>query len=149
MHLFISIFVYKNFSFLFFLGRGLDRYKDSFNYWLLHSHQTIERAFGILTQRWGILWCPFSFSFDCWSTVAMVCMKLHNFCIDRNVVAPSCRYSEDVREGDEWAVYDNAREDDIFICGRASGDRRCNITARLESLGIVRPMHAQCNSRAD
>ena len=63
--------------------------------------------------------------------------------------AASCRYSEDVREGDEWAVYDNAREDDIFIRGRASGDHRRNITARLESLGIVRPMHAQCNSHAD
>jgi hypothetical protein len=55
-------------------------------------------------------------------------------------------YYEDVREGDEWAVYNNAREDDVFLCGRASGDCRCNITARLESLQIIRPMHAQCNS---
>jgi len=35
-------------------GRGLDRYKDSFNYWLSHSRQCVERGFGMLTKRWGI-----------------------------------------------------------------------------------------------
>jgi hypothetical protein len=39
-----------------FQGRGLDRYKDSFNYWLSHSRQAVERAFGMLTQCWGIFW---------------------------------------------------------------------------------------------
>ncbi len=81
--------------------------------------------------------------------MAMVCMKLHNLCIDRNVVVPTGRFYEDAKEGDEWAVYDNAREDDVFLRGRASGDRRRDITAKLESTGIVRPMHAQCNSRAN
>jgi hypothetical protein len=38
------------------LGLGLDRYKDSFNYWLSHSRQTIEQSFGILMQPWGIFW---------------------------------------------------------------------------------------------
>lgn len=32
-------------------GRGIGRYKDSFNYWLSHSRQCIERAFGMLTKR--------------------------------------------------------------------------------------------------
>jgi len=36
-------------------GRGLDKYKDSFNYWLSHSRQIVERSFGMLTQRWGFL----------------------------------------------------------------------------------------------
>ena len=133
--------------FLFVLGRGLDRYKDSFNYWLSHSRQTIERAFGILTQRWGIFWRSFTFSFHRWSMVTMVCMKLHNICIDRNVEMPSRRFEADIREGDEWRVYDNSNEDDIFLRGRAVGDRRRDITAKLEQQGIVRPAHAQCNSR--
>lgn len=149
MPLFIINAIVSQMLLFFFLGRGLDRYKDSFNYWLSHSRQTIERAFGILTQRWGIMWRPFSFSLHRWSIVVMVCMKLNNLCIDRNVVAPSTRYYEDVREGDEWAVYDNARENDVFLRGRASGDRRRDITARLERLGIVRPAHALCNSRAN
>jgi hypothetical protein len=29
-------------------GRGIGQWKDSFNYWLSHSRQTIERAFGML-----------------------------------------------------------------------------------------------------
>lgn len=32
-------------------GRGIGKYKDSFNYWLSHSRQSIERAFGMLTMR--------------------------------------------------------------------------------------------------
>ncbi len=79
----------------------------------------------------------------------MACMKLHNLCIDKNVLEPTCRFYEDVRVGDEWAVYDNAREDDVFLRGRASGDGRRDITSRLETLGIVRPTHAQCNSHAN
>jgi hypothetical protein len=60
-------------------GRGLDRHKDSFNYWLTHSRQAVECAFGMLTQCWGIFWHPFLFSFDRWSLVTIVMMKLHNF----------------------------------------------------------------------
>ena len=101
----------------------------------------------MLIQRWGIFWRPFTFSFDRWALVVMVCMKLHNFCIDRNVAVPMQRFSEDIREGDEWAVYDNAREDDdMFFRGRATGDRRRDITMNLESLGIIRPQHTQCNN---
>ncbi len=69
-------------------GRGLDRYKDSFNYWLSHSRQIVEQAFGMLTQRWGIFWRIFAFSFHHWSLVVMACMKLHNLCIDPNVAVP-------------------------------------------------------------
>jgi hypothetical protein len=32
-------------------GWGLDRYNNSFNFRLSHSCQVIERAFGLLTQR--------------------------------------------------------------------------------------------------
>jgi hypothetical protein len=116
---------------------------------LSHSRHTIEHSFGILKQRWGIFWRPFTFSFDQWATVIMVCMKLHNLCIDRNVSVPNYRFVADVREEDEWVVYDNAREDDVFLRGRASGDLRRDITAKLEQLGMVRPVHAQCNSRTN
>ncbi len=86
------------------------------------------------------------FFFDHWATVTMVCMKLHNLCIDRNVAVPNHRFAADVREEDEWVVYNNARKDDMFLRGRASGDHRHDITAKLEQLGMVRPVHAQCNS---
>jgi len=48
---------------------------------------------------------------------------------------------------DEWRAYDNANKDDIFFRGRATGDRRSDITAKLQHEGVVQPAHAQCNSR--
>jgi hypothetical protein len=74
-------------------------------------------------------------------------MKLHNLCIGQNVDVPQHRFFADVQIGDEWVVYDNARDDDIFLRGRATGDRRRDITAKLEQQGVVRPVHAECNSR--
>jgi hypothetical protein len=130
-------------------GRGLDRYKDSFNYWLSHCTQCVEHGFGMLTKRWGIFWLLFNFSFHCWSTVIVVCMKLHNLCLDRNLDIPVHHFTADVRDGDEWVVYDNYREDDIFLHGHARGDHRRDITNKLEQLGISRPIHAQINSRCN
>jgi hypothetical protein len=130
-------------------GRGLDRYKDFFNYWLSRSRQAVECAFGVLTQRWGFFWRPFLFSFDRWSLVTLVTMKLHNFCLDRSDTIPLRRFYEDIREGDQWVVYDNATDDDIFLRGRALGDRRRTITQNLENYGIVRPKHAASNSRTN
>lgn len=74
-------------------------------------------------------------------------MKLHNLCIDCNVDVPLQCYDQDVREGDVWQVNDNAREDDGDLRGRATGDRRREVTRYLEAQGILRPLHAQVNSR--
>jgi hypothetical protein len=49
--------------------------------------------------------------------------KLHNFCIDRSDTFPACQFYEDVRDGDQWVVYDNTRDDDLFLRGRALGDK--------------------------
>jgi hypothetical protein len=128
-------------------GRGLDKYKDSFNYWLSHSRQIVERSFGMLTQHWGIFWRIFTFSLHRWSLVMMACMKLHNLCIDRNVAVPLHGFPEDNRDGDEWVLLDNTQDDDVFLRGRASGDRQRNITTKSEALGVIHPIHAECNSR--
>ncbi len=56
-----------------------------------------------------------NFSFHCWSTVELVCMKLHNLCLDRNLDIPIHWFSEDVRDGDEWVVYGNYHDDDIEL----------------------------------
>jgi hypothetical protein len=66
----------------------------------------------------------------------MVCMKLHNLCIDRNVEVSSDRFLADVCCGDQWAVYDKTREDDVFLRGRATGDHRRDITAKLVLLDL-------------
>ena len=125
--------------------------KDSFNYHLSVRRQVIERAFGILTRRWGIFWRPVVCAYDKWSLIATTCAKLHNVCIDANVpTAP--RYQHNCRHGDENIVYDNIlHEEDTNIPLRSFGDngkRRNDMTTRLHQLGIRRPAYALQNSRA-
>jgi len=122
-------------------GRGLDRYKDCFNYWLSHSRQVVERAFGMLTQRWGIFGSPFIYML-----VIMCCIKLHNICVDHSVPVPLTRYHEDVRAGDEWHVFDN---NDVDFQERAVGNQRRSITSVLEANGIAWPIHSAMNSRCN
>ncbi len=76
----------------------------------------------------------------------IVCMKLHNLYLDRNLDIPLHRFSEDVRDGDEWVVYDNYRDDDAQLRGYPLGDWRRDITNKLEQLGIGRPVHTVSNS---
>jgi hypothetical protein len=52
----------------------------------------------------------------------------------------------DMYDGDEWVVYDNAREDAIFLHVRASDDWRRVIRAQFKHLGSIRPAHALCKS---
>jgi len=55
--MFFFVFVFVLFlanNFHVVLGQGLDRFKDSFNYWLSHSWQCVEHSFGMLTQNWGV-----------------------------------------------------------------------------------------------
>jgi DDE superfamily endonuclease len=129
-------------------GRGLGKWKDSFNFWLSHSRQSIERAFGMLTMRFGIFWRKFRFAYERWSLVIIVCMKLHNLCLNRKVTMPQHRFNEDIELDDRYVVYDNNDEDeDTLLRNRAMGDRRNNITERLESEGRLRPLYASSNSR--
>jgi hypothetical protein len=58
-------------------------YKDAFNYLLSNgSRNGVERAFGILYARWGILWRPICFKFEKIPKIVMACCRLHNFLID-------------------------------------------------------------------
>jgi hypothetical protein len=61
---------------------------------------------------------------------------------------PQHRLNEDIELDDRYVVYDNNDEDeDKLLRNRAIGDRRNNITERLESEGRLRPLYASSNSR--
>ena len=53
----------------------------AFNFFLSSQRITIERAFGILVRRWGILWRPLVCSLDNCTLIATICAKLHNVCV--------------------------------------------------------------------
>jgi DDE superfamily endonuclease len=63
-------------------GRNLSEEKDAFNYYMSLNRQVIERAFGILIQRWGIFWRPLKISMEHRGVAIRVACKLHNICID-------------------------------------------------------------------
>ena len=129
-------------------GRGIGTWKDSFNYWLSHSRQCIERAFGMLISRWGIYWRKFRFSYNRWSLVIKITMKLHNLCVDRRLAVPQRRYREVHERGDSCVVINNTRDDDHALIRRARADKRKNFTEALQEAGTGRPQHAHVNSRS-
>jgi hypothetical protein len=78
-----------------FPGRNIGVYKDSFNYHLSSMRQCIERAFGVLVKRWGILWRNLQCSYERWTMVLTVCAKLHNLCIDATIDVEEFGYQPD------------------------------------------------------
>jgi hypothetical protein len=132
-------------------GHGLDAWKDSFNFHLSVMRQCIERAFALLTQRWGIFWRPLRCSFDKWTLVASVAAKLHNYCIDMGEGTSADiaqRMNEDHVEHDSPVMFMNEdREEGGGVRGRPTGETRQNLTASLQSQGFRRPNHAAINSR--
>ena len=58
--------------------------KRRFNYWLSSHRQTVERAFGVLLGRWGILHKG-GLAYDHFMAMKIIqtCVALHNFCMER------------------------------------------------------------------
>lgn len=134
-------------------GRGIGVAKDAFNYTLSRARTCIERAFGMLVRRWGILWRRLEVDYERWALVVRVCAKLHNLCVDDNVPAP---YVPDTM-GENREVYDprphlndDVNNDDKLNHGGVRGQpgRRTAITERMEAVGLERPPSARVNSRA-
>jgi hypothetical protein len=134
-------------------GTGIGVDKDSFNYHLSVRRQVIERAFGILVRRWGILWRPLDVGLTKWSLIATVCAKLHNICVDMNDIKVQNRLQKDILDGDTDDVIFNVvhNEDDNrpqIAHGRTLGNRRLNVTHEIHRIGIRRSEYAGRNSRA-
>ncbi len=62
-------------------GRNLSVERDAFNYYSSLNQQVIERAFGILVQRWGIFWRPLKVSMHNRGVAVRVACRLHNVCV--------------------------------------------------------------------
>lgn len=58
---------------------------DNFDYFQSAMRMPIECAFGILVQRWGILWKPLAVRFDRRAALIAACIRLHNLCIDERI----------------------------------------------------------------
>ena len=63
-------------------GLHISDAEDAYNFYLSQLRITIERAFGMLVHRWGILRRPLSMSIVKVPALVTCLMRLHNFCID-------------------------------------------------------------------
>ena len=59
--------------------------RECFNFWHSQVRITIERAFGIFVQRFGIFWQALKFDLNKSIEIVHACCRLHNFCINRNL----------------------------------------------------------------
>lgn len=121
-------------------GHGLDEWKDAFNYHLSAMRQCIERAFALLTQKWGIFWRPLRCAHDRWPLVCMVAAKLHNYCIDMEEDQNNMeRFEEDIEDGDEHCLNLNQYLNSITTEERRpSGESRRRMTNYFEINGVRR-----------
>ena len=128
-------------------GRNLDVWKDSFNYHLSLHRQCVERAFGILVQRWGVFWRPLRVAYRRIPLLIRVACKLHNFCIDKMGMTTNIEVARgDVHMGDMASPLFTGGTGGNFRgrrCDLEETDTRSSLVSRLRSLGIVRPAHSQ------
>jgi hypothetical protein len=75
-------------------GTNITSAEDAYNFYLSQLRITIERAFGILVHRFGVLRAPLSISIKKVPPMVMCLMKLHNYCID-NFGRKTCAALED------------------------------------------------------
>ena len=121
-------------------GHSLDEWKDAFNYYLSAMRQCIERAFALLTQKWGVFWRPLRCAHDRWPLVCMVAAKLHNYCIDMEEDQNDMeRFEEDVEDGDVHCLNFNQYLNSVSLEERRpSGDSRRRMTKYFETHGVRR-----------
>ena len=59
---------------------------DNYNFEQSSNRMHIECAFGLLVNKWAILWKPLDIKFIRRVPLINACFHLHNFCIDRRVM---------------------------------------------------------------
>lgn len=94
--------------------------KEWFNYWHSQLRITIECTFGIFIQRWGIFWTDLRFSISNVVAIVHACVRLHNFCINRNLPVIACAHrtppahaevdSDGILLNEEWRVTGSQEE---------------------------------------
>jgi hypothetical protein len=129
-----------------FKGRCLDVWRDSFNYHLSLHRQVVERAFGLLVQRWGVFWRPLRIAFHRIPLLIRVCCKLHNMCIEHFGAGLQVGVARgDIRVGDIASVL--YTDGTGMYRGRRTDldntETRDFLVRRLRRLGIKRPAHSQ------
>jgi hypothetical protein len=60
-------------------NHAMSKEKDAFNYFLSKQRQSVERVFGVMVNRFGILWRQMSFSFDRYKLILVALCRFSEF----------------------------------------------------------------------
>jgi len=124
-------------------GRNLSQEKETYNYYLSLKRQCVERAFGLLVQRWGILWRPLRFSMEHICCILRVVCKLHNVCMDASKKETFTPYHEDMQwilrpSGDIPVTYPTWTDGTGARTGRGTRNDKENCPGRLTATNEIR-----------
>ena len=68
---------------------------DNYNFEQSSNRMHIECAFGMLVNKWPILWRRIDVKFERRVPLINACFHLHNFCIDRKMMKEDALISQD------------------------------------------------------
>ena len=138
--------------------------EDAFNFFQSQLRIRIEMAFGVLVQRWGILWRPMRINLSHVGDMVLLCMALHNICIDarlefgghstttgwRDYGAPRMDFTEQFVEGRR---VETVIPPDQMEKGRRrdmeESSTREKMCARVARQGLKRPGHSALGMSSD
>jgi hypothetical protein len=132
---------------------GLSSDKDAFNWKLSQQRQAVERTFGLLYARWGILWRPLRVNFDRLSLLLHCLCRLHNFCMKDKHIANLSTIQDIAHEEDHrWKRGDGSGHMRLLLAQAQNpstlrqgartdreSSRRVEITSVLHQNNIKRP----------
>jgi DDE superfamily endonuclease len=125
--------------------------RDAFNFFHSSLRMHVEQAFGMLVQRFGILWRKLMFSLPLSTLILSACFRLHNFCIDSGEPSLGAILQNEERSVSEAAFgrwfreSKQARDDQITHSeqGRRRdlefSNLREGLTRGLREMGMMRP----------
>ena len=133
-------YVAANWMLVPYSGQHLPADKDTTNYYISLARQTIERAFGILVARFGILHRPLTCRTKRVPKLLGAICRMHKMCINKPVSS-----SQDNREGDApfpvmqdlCAELEQGRRRDQESCAP-----REDIRELVAERGLARPPHS-------
>jgi hypothetical protein len=132
---------------------GLSPDKDAFNWKLSQQRQAVERTFGLMYARWGILWRPLRVNFDRLSLLLHCLCRLHNFCMkDKHVASLSTIQDIAHEEDHRWKRGDGSGHMRLLLAQAQNpallrqgartdreSARRAEITSVLHQNNVRRP----------
>ena len=68
---------------------------DNYNFEHSSNRMHIECAFGMLVNKWAILWHPLNAKFERRVPLINACFHLHNFCIDQKMMKDESLVNQD------------------------------------------------------